>query len=401
MLAVFAVMVLSVAGWSMFRPAQTDGGQFETTNVSRGDLQLLISAAGTVTPKETVEVGAQVSGQLQTLLVEAGDQVEVGQLVAKIDPTLAETQVEADRAQLKETRASYAQQEAQLELAQLEYNRAVLLRENDAIAQAELDTAQAELKVAKAQLLQLSAQIERQNSTLKSDLAELEYTNIYAPMTGTVLSLSAAEGQTLNANQSAPTILTIADLSTMTVEADVSEADVLSVVPGQKAYFTTLGDSETKWQTIVRQVLPEPEVVNDVVLYKALLDVENPDQVLKPEMTTQVFFISGETENALIIPVTALKEPPSQSDALETRESNDNRPDSGLATKNTRIVLVVDPRSNEVRPQQVTIGLQTRTKAEITSGLVLSDTIVTGETSLISPDGNKSTSDRPPGPPPF
>ena len=131
----------------------------------------------------------------------------------------------------------------------------------DAISRAEYESALASLTVSEAQLESIEADIRRQSSSLAADLAELEFTNIYAPVSGTVVSVAASEGQTLNANQTAPTILSIADLTDMTVETDVSEADVLKVFQGQDAYFTTLGDSDTRWQTTVRQVLPTPEVV--------------------------------------------------------------------------------------------------------------------------------------------
>ena len=355
-------------------------------------------------------MGAQVSGQLQALLVEAGDHVEEGQLLAQIDATLAQSQVDADRAQLKESQANYSQQQAQVELAQSVFDRAANLRAQDAISQADFESAQASLKVAKAQLVQLSAQIERQNSTLKSDLAELEYTNIYAPMSGTVTSLAAAEGQTLNANQSAPTILTISDLSVMTVEADVSEADVLRVKAGQDAYFTTLGDSDTRWETSVRQVLPEPEIVNDVVLYKALLDVDNPDDILKSSMTTQVFFIVSEARDAVIVPLAALQTPPASqrpgsgesvnasvvSDAPSLE--SDTPPTAQPEREGTRkIVLIYDTASGETRPRRVRIGIQTRSQAEVLSGLEVGETVVLGQQTPTAPprSGDRQNQDRP------
>lgn len=356
-----------------------------TAIVERGNLEVVIAAAGRLTPRDTVEVGAQVSGQLLSLAVEAGDSVEEGQLLAQIDATIAENKVSADRAQLKESRASYDQQSARVELAAANLKRAKLLREKDAISEADIDSATAELKVAKANLAQIEAQIERQESTLKSDLAELDYTKIYAPMTGTVTSLAASEGQTLNANQTAPKILTISDLSVMTVEADVSEADVLRVTPGQSAYFTILGDAETRWRAKVRQVLPEPEVVNDVVLYKALLDVDNKDFVLRPEMTAQIFFIVGEARNALLVPLSALQ---SSGSARASRAGRDSE-NANKATA-TRTVLVVE-KSGTVSPRQVEVGLQTRAQAEIVSGLEEGDVVQLKTSAQSSSTGSASS----------
>ncbi|MBD3771774.1 MAG: efflux RND transporter periplasmic adaptor subunit, partial [Rhodobacterales bacterium] len=285
----------------------------QTEKVTRGDIEVTISAAGKIAPKEEVAVGAQVSGQLEKLYVDVGDTVEAGDLLAQIDATIATTSVEGNRAQLKELRASRKQQQASLELLKSQAERASMLYEADAMAKADYEAAIADYEIAQGKLEAIDAQIERQSSTLQADLASLEFTKIYAPISGTVVSLEAVEGQTLNANQTAPTILTIADLTTMTVETDVSEADVLRITKDQAAWFTTLGDSDYRWETKVRQVLPTPEVLNDVVLYKALLDVDNPDGKLRTEMTAQVFFVVGSSKDAVLVPITALQTTPQRS----------------------------------------------------------------------------------------
>lgn len=282
---------------------------YRTAEVRRGDIESAIVALGTLEPLNYVDVGAQVSGILTRLNFEIGDEVRQGDLVAEIDPMLAQSRVDASQAQLRELEASKLQQEAQLALAlaKAERNRALL--DADAISQAEAEATDADLAVARARIAQLDAQIARTQSTLEGDLTSLGYTKIYAPMSGTVISHSAVEGQTLNANQTAPVIMRIADLSVMTVKADISEADVPRLRPGMPAYFTTLGNPDREWRTTVRQVLPEPEIVNDVVLYKALLDVQNPDRALLPSMSAQVSFVLGEVGDALVIPAAALQVP--------------------------------------------------------------------------------------------
>lgn len=388
-----------------------DTDAYRTAEVTRGDIEVTISAAGKVTPKEEVAVGAQVSGQLEKLYVDVGDTVEAGDLLAQIDATIATTTVQANRAELKELRASRKQQQASLELLKAEADRATMLYEADAMARADYEAAQADYEIAQAKLEAIDAQIDRQNSTLQANLASLEFTKIYAPISGTVVSLEAVEGQTLNANQTAPTILTIADLTTMTVETDVSEADVLRITRDQPAWFTTLGDSEYRWQTKVRQVLPTPEVLNDVVLYKALLDVENPEGQLRTEMTAQVFFVIGSAENAVLAPVTALQSaperpqsaaangntsqtsgpPPAPEGFQEAREAN---PDADIG-----MVLVVGT-DGEPHPRMVLTGLKTRTQAEILYGLEPGETVVTGEVQLPKAAQNGSSNNGGP-PPPF
>lgn len=413
-----AAMIAVWLGWQAIWGGEK-APEYQTAEVVRGDIEVSISSAGKVAPKETVAVGAQVSGQLTELLVEAGDLVEEGQLLARIDATIAETNVEGSRAQLLELQASRKQQQATLELAKANAERAKMLFDNDAIARADYESSQAEYAVAIGRLEAIDAQITRQSSSLRALQATLEFTNIYAPISGTVVSIEAVEGQTLNANQTAPTILTLADLTIMTVETDVSEADVLRVKPGQAAWFSTLGDSARRWETSVRQILPTPEVLNDVVLYKALLDIENPDNLLKPEMTAQVFFVTGSAKDAILVPVTALQANPprrnrSREEGTRTASASGERegrqggfmqaeasepaaapgqddrrkafsearkayPDAEVAT-----VLVMGPDSTP-RPRPVLVGLKTRTQAEILFGLDPGQTVVTGEVTIQRP----------------
>ena len=255
-MGIAAAAIVAAGAGAFFVLGKDKTPKYETSQVTRGDLEVTISASGKVQPKDYVDVGAQVSGQLQVFTAEIGEKVEKGDLLAQIDETVAAAKVEADRAQLKELQASASEQAASLELARAEAARAEMMYGADAISKAEYQSAIASRKIAEARQEQLKAQIERQSSTLAADLANLEFTKIYAPMSGTVVSQSAVVGQTLNANQTTPTILRIADLSVMTVEADVSEADVLRVAAGQEAYFTTLGSAKRKWETSVRQVLP-------------------------------------------------------------------------------------------------------------------------------------------------
>lgn len=448
--ALIALAALVIAGGGWFALTREKAPEYQTAEVMRGDLEVSISASGKVQPKDYVDVGAQVSGQLESFLIEVGDKVEKGDLLAEIDETLAAAKVEADRAQMKELEASFAQQEATLELARANAGRANMLYKADAISQAEQQAATAELKVATARLDQLKAQIERQQSTLTADLASLSYTKIYAPMSGTVVSQAAVVGQTLNANQTTPTILRIADLSVMTVEADVSEADVLRVKPGAEAYFTTLGSTGERWRTKVRQVLPQPEIVNDVVLYKVLMDIDNKEESLKPEMTAQVFFITGRAADVVLAPVAALRDMRGEGRGQGQGESRRNRSDGtarNVASNETaggsggerrarrdsgdgslmaarasegrgnrdemseafrkareanpeaarKMVMVMT--NGKPQPRPVLVGLSSRAEAEIIYGLEPGETVVTGE-AVATPARtaeNTQRTQRPPG----
>lgn len=274
--------------------------------VRLGSIENTITASGTLKPSNYVDVGAQVSGQLEKLHVEVGDVVEAGQLLAEIDARVQAERVNASRASLEGQQAQLDARRSALELARLNAERQQRLWAENATSQLEYDSAMNNLASAEASLVQLEKQIEQSAASLKTEETQLEFTKIYAPVAGTVTSIAMNEGRTLNATQQAPTILTIADLDTMTVEAQISEADVSKVKRGMDVYFTTLGSGDRRWYSKVRQILPTPTVTNNVVLYTGLFDIDNADSALLPEMTTQVYFVSSAAENVLVVPMGAL-----------------------------------------------------------------------------------------------
>src|SRR5690606_31421130 len=264
--------------------------------VRMGSIENTIAASGSLKPSNYVDVGAQVSGQLEKLHVDVGDVVEAGQLLAEIDARVQFERVNASRASLEGQQAQLDARRSSLELARLNAERQQRLWSENATSQLEYDSAMNNLASAEASLVQLEKQIEQSAASLKTEETQLEFARIYAPVAGTVTSIAMNEGRTLNATQQAPTILTIADLQTMTVEAEISEADVAKVKRGMDVYFTTLGSGERRWYSKVRQILPTPKVTNNVVLYTGLFDIENNDGALLPEMTTQVYFVSSAAE---------------------------------------------------------------------------------------------------------
>jgi macrolide-specific efflux system membrane fusion protein len=326
-----------------------------TVAVERGDLEITVSALGKIGPKTFVDVGAQLSGQLDVVHVEIGDRVEQGQLLAEIDPRIFESRVEADRARVASLQAQNNERAAGLELSRSQHTRNQALVQRGLIARDLVDTSSAALKQAEAQQKSIQAQLREAQSTLDGNVASLGYARIYAPIAGTVVSQTVLEGQTLNANQVAPTLLRIADLQTMTVTAQVAEADIVRIAPGMSAYFTTLGLPDRRWTGTVRQVLPTPDIINEVVLYKVLIDVENGDGALLPDMTAQVFFQIESADDVLTVPVNAL---------IAAR---------GPQAGNFVQVVAGDGRS-ERRPVQV--GLRDRDRAQIVSGLEEGDQVV-------------------------
>ena len=297
-------------GWRSWFRTESPRSQYQITTVQRGDIEDLVTATGTLQPLDYVDVGAQVSGQLKKIHVEVGSLVQQGDLLAEIDPTVLLANVDASRAGLRNLQANLLVREAALVLARDQHQRQKNLMAEDATTIEALRTAENNLRAAEAQLAAQKASIEQTQSTLRASEANLNYARIYAPISGAVVSVTARQGQTLNANQSAPIIMRVADLATMTVQTQVSEADISKLRPGMQAYFTTLGSQGQRWYGKLRKVEPTPTVTNNVVLYNALFDVPNTNQSLMTSMTAQVFFIAAQARDTLLVPAAAIQSAP-------------------------------------------------------------------------------------------
>ncbi len=370
-MALFAGGVAAGGLWWASRPVTA----YEHVVVMQSDVESTVTAIGTLQPRRYVDVGAQVSGQITRLLVVPGAQVNKGQLLVEIDPSVQRATVDAGRASLTGLRAQLAEQRAQHRLASQQWARQQQLDREGATRAEDVQTAEAQLAGAAARMEHLKAQIDQTQATLKADEARLGYTRIYAPMAGTVVSVDAREGQTLNATYQTPNVLRIADLTAMTVWTDVSEADVRRVKNGMPVYFTTLGDAgqgtARRWSGEVRQVLPAPSnspaqaaaggampaPATKAVAYTVLFDVDNEDAELMPQMTAQVVFVTAKAKNALGIPLIALNAQ-SEGDAHTVRVLN----------------ALGQPEARAVR-----LGVRSRHQVQILEGLKDGERVVTGE----------------------
>lgn len=350
------LLLLGLYFFSGFSERNASATAPQTATVKRGNLSVQVTATGILQPSNYVDVGAQVSGQLKTILVAVGDQVDTDTLLAEIDPTVYLAQVDASRAQLRSQQAQLKDKQAQLTLAQLQHTRQRNLMAENATTRDTLQSAAANLLSAQAQVEALKAQIAQTESSLRADEANLDYARIYAPLSGTVVSIEARQGQTLNTNQQAPTLMRIANLATMTVEAKVSEADVSKLSPGMKVYFTTLGNPERRWHSELRKIEPTPIIENNVVLYKALFDIDNQSNQLMSQMTTQVFFVQAEAKDALLVPLSALTFP----DPEQAHQAS--------------VTLLNAQGQRETRT--VTVGVSNRIQAEIVAGLSAGDQVL-------------------------
>jgi membrane fusion protein, macrolide-specific efflux system len=302
------VIVLLVAG--TFGVRHYLHGRNDDTNiyatVQKGDIEDLVTATGSLQPRDYVDVGAQVSGQLRKIHVEVGTEVKEGDLLAEIDAEQSNARVDASKAQLRSQEAQLGQQNVNLAKAERDLQRQKNLMAEEATTAEALQNAETTLEVVRAQINSLKAQMQQLQASMRVEQANLKYTRIFAPMDGTVISITAKQGQTLNTNQQAPIILRIADLSTMTVQTQVSEADVSKLRADMSAYFTTLGGSGRRYYGKLKKVEPTPTVTNNVVLYNALFDVPNMNNALLPQMTAQVFFVVAEARDVLAVPMSAV-----------------------------------------------------------------------------------------------
>ncbi|MCF5081632.1 efflux RND transporter periplasmic adaptor subunit [Pseudomonas lactis] len=365
------IPIVAFATWQGLAPGRV---ALATVTVTRADIENSVTALGTLQPRRYVDVGAQASGQIRKIHVEAGDQVQGGQLLVEIDPATQKAKLDASRYAIENLQAQLQEQKAQHQLARQKYQRQQRLSAGNATREEDVQTAKAELNATQARVEMFQAQIRQAQASLRSDEAELGYTRIYAPMTGTVVAVDARVGQTLNAQQQTPLILRIAKLSPMTVWAEVSEADIGHVKPGMSAYFTTLSGGSRRWTSTVRQILPiPPKPLNEtqsngspsstsksgtgrVVLYTVLLDVDNADNALMAEMTTQVFFVASQVKDALTVPVAALQGVP------------------GSAAQIARVVA----KNGAIEDREVRLGISDRLRVEVLGGLNEGDHLLIG-----------------------
>lgn len=398
---------LGAGSYALFHSGGDAASEYATAAVAKGDIEESVTALGNLQPRDYVDVGAQATGQLKKLYVDIGDSVKQGQLLAEIDPLVAGAKVAGDQGNLASLQAQLADRQAQVALANADFSRQRQLMAADATSQADYDSAAQAAKSAIAQAKALRGQIAAAQSQLNGDQVTLGYAKIYAPMSGTVVSVSIKQGQTINSVQQAPTILRIADLSTMTVWTQVSEADVPKLKVGMPAYFTTLGDPDRRWSGKLDQIQPTPTITNNVVLYTATFDVANPGNQLMTQMTAQVFFVTASAHDVVTVPVSALHKghgraggrtkswTPKQDDGSAAQISRTPEQPRGAEFAAVRTAMhtpgakrywiqVVAP-GGRVERRPVAIGVTSRVSAEVLAGLKPGETVVTGMKSGAAP----------------
>ena len=429
------IVALGALAYKTFKPKETTPN-YLTATAEIGDIENNVMASGKVKALNTVDVGAQVSGEVTRLFVEVGDEVQKGDLIAQIDQVTqknnlsneqasleqSEAALQSARAEslsreasLKSAQADLASRQAELKQAQADFSRLQGLLSIDAISQQDYDTqatkvataqaavanARAAIDTAKAAIATTEANINSQQAALRKSQTnvstaqeDLSYTTIRAPMSGTVVSVTTEQGTTVNANQTAPTIVTLADLSTVRINAQISEADVINVKAGLPVYFNIIGNPDKKYDATLKAIEPAPEKISETsstdaaIYYVGYIEVPNTERRFRIDMTAQVYIVINQAKEALLIPSAALQ-PAGKSKKPRDAKTESATPDTATTNDDssaTMAMVRVLKADGEVVEQTVKVGINNRVNAEILSGLNKGVEVILGEE---GPDNGK------------
>lgn len=303
-----AVLVLVLLLVVYLRGRGTDSeARYTTAPLEKGTIAITVSATGALEAVTTVQVGSQVSGTIAALYADFNDTVKKGEVLAQLDPTFLKAQVAQAQADLERERAS-------AELARKEYERALTLSQTQIISEAELDAAMTAYELAKMREKSAQANLDRMKTNL-------EYATILSPIDGVVISRDVDVGQTVAASLQAPTLFTLAeDLARMQVKASIDEADIGKIAEGQPVQFTVDAYPEKSFTGRVKQIRLAPQIVQNVVSYDVIIEVGNPDLLLKPGMTANVTVLVDRREDVLKAPAAALRFRPAGDESRPRRE---------------------------------------------------------------------------------
>lgn len=407
--ALTALTLIALAGLAYwyFKPKDTQPN-YITATVSKSDIENSVMASGKIEAKNQVDVGAQVSGEVTKLYVDIGDEVQQGQVIAQIDPVTQKNSLTTQQATLEQSAATLNSAQANVvtkqaglatansdleskradfDQAVTEYNRLKSLQALNAVSKQEIEqaankvkTAQANVNAAQnaiataksgiaasqADIASAKANIKKAQTEVNTAEKNLGYTKITAPMSGTVISITTKQGQTVNANQTAPTIVTLADLKTVRVKAKISEADVVNLKPGLPVYFNIIGSPDQKFNATLQAIEPAPQGTtannnsssDSAIYYLGYFDVPNPEGKLRIDMTAQVYIVQDKVASVLNVPASAVKKDKQLGDYVQ--------------------VVQADGTSKK---QPIKTGLTNRVTTQVVSGLNEGDKVVIGEES--------------------
>ena len=282
--------------------------QYISEPIQKRTITQIVEATGTIEPVNTVDIGAQVSGMIQNIYVDYNSEVKKGQLLAQIDTSLFEAQLQQSIANINNAKATLAKNRAVLDYDTKTYKRYKNLYNRNLVSKNDLDSAESAYRSDLAQVQAAQASIMQAQANYNTAAANMGYTKIISPVDGIVISKEVEEGQTVAASFQTPTLFTVAeDLTNMRIETSVSEADIGKVKEGQDVEYTLDGYPDSVFKGTVSQVRLSPKTESNVVTYTVIISVENEDGKLMPGMTANVSIITSRQEDVMVVPNAALK----------------------------------------------------------------------------------------------
>lgn len=339
-----------------------------TEKVRIGNIQRTVNTTGEISAKQIVTVGAQASGQIKKLYVSLGQSIKKGDMIADIDSTTQENDLNINKSKLESYKTQLEAKKVALVVAQKKYNREKNLLTKNATSDENLDSARDTLATAKANVADLESLIVQTQISVNTAETNLGYTKIVAPLDGTVVSIPVEEGQTVNANQTTPTIVQVADLKLMEIKMQISEGDITKIKPGMEVIYSILSEPTKTFTGKLDTIDPGLTTLtagnytgttdsSTAVYYYGNLVVPNPDGTLRIGMTTQNTIVVSNKDNVLIIPTITLN------------------------TKNGKSYVYVLEKNNTVVEKEVTIGLSDSMNTEIISGLKDGENVISAQMS--------------------
>jgi HlyD family secretion protein len=303
-LIIFAILI----GLGFILKQKTSTSKYQTSSIEKRTITEQVEATGTIKPVQTVTIGAQVSGLIKEVYVDYNSHVKKGQLLAQIDTSLFQAQVNQAQATLNLKKANYKKYQSELAYKKANYERYKSLLNKNYVSKDDYENAKKTYYVALAEVDSTKADIAQATAALQNNLANLRYCQIVSPVDGVVISKNVEVGQTVASSFQTPTLFEVAqDLTKMRIEASVSEADIGKVKEGQEVDFTLDGYQDRIFKGTVSQVRLASTTTNNVVTYTVVVDVTNNEGLLIPGMTANISIITKKQENVLTVPNAALK----------------------------------------------------------------------------------------------
>ena len=365
---VAALVILAGLGWYGYQKMQPKNeATFITEEVKRGKIAQTVSATGEISATNLVDVGAQVSGQIKKMHVKIGDVVKEGDLIAEIDNVTQVNEVNTRKAQLQTYQAQLESAQVALKIAQRKYSRYKSLASADAVSKEEFEATEDSLATNRAKIKELQSSIRQTQIAINTAEKDLGYTRITAPSAGTVVSLVVEQGQTINSSQTSPTVVQIADLTSMTNKMQIAEGDATKVKAGQTVNFTILSEPDTPISAKLDSIDPglttmsqgsyskSTDTTSNAIYYYARATVPNPEGKLAIGMTTQNTVEIASADNVLMVPTVAIK------------------------TKDGKKFVRVLEANNQAVDREIQTGLKDSMNTEVKSGLNEGEKVVMSE----------------------